>query len=172
MPRGYGMASYGTVGGGVGRKPTLYGFTTEQDQYDLRDDLTSRVLPAIQESPQRADYFRLYHRPRKKESSSWAMVRSVGRKISGLWPFWSSDDVMEEDEEAVIARRRLGKSGRRLRMPPMPPMQHGGRRRYSGMDRLTAGPRLDRGPLVGALWSVSVEPGDDLDEEDDYMVRV
>ena len=54
-------------------------------------------------------------------------------------------------------------------MPPSPPM-HGGRRRYSGMDRLAAGPRLDRGPLVGALWSVSVEPGDDLDEEDDYMV--
>ena len=166
MPRGYGMASYGTVGGGVGREAPIHGVTTEQDQYDVRDDLTSRVLPAIQESPLRADYFRLYHRPRKKESSSsWAMVRSVGRKISGLWPFWSSDDVMEEDEEAVIARRRLGgKSGRRLRMPP--PVQHG-RRRY-----MTTGPRLDRGPLVGALWSVSVEPGDDLDEDDDYMVSV
>ena len=164
------MASYGTVGGGVGREAPLHGVTTEQDQYDLRDDLTSRVLTAVQESPVRADYFRLYHRPRKKESSSsWAMVRSVGRKISGLWPFWSSDDVMEEDEEAVIARRRLGgKSGRRLRVPP-PPMQHGGRRRYSG---LTTGPRLDRGPLVGALWSVSVEPGDDLDEDDDYMVSL
>ena len=159
-PRGHGLDTLGPVG----REAALYSGISARDQ---SDELTSRVWPAIQ-----ADYLRAYHRPRKKEwedSSSWALVRSVGRKISGLWPFWSSE-VRGEDDESVIARRRLGKSSRRLRPPPPPPMH--GRGRYNGMNRMMHGPRLDRGPMVGALWSVSVEPVDDTDGEDDYMVSL
>ena len=122
MPRGHGLATLGPVGGGVGRDAALYNGISARDQ---SDELTSRVWPAIQ-----ADYLRAYHRPRKKvaageweDSSSWALVRSVGRKISGLWPFWS-EGVSGEDDESVIARRRLGKSSRRLRPPPRPPMRH------------------------------------------------
>lgn len=160
MPGGYGLATFGPVGG-IGHEAAFYSGSTQPSP--TKDRLTSRVLPAIQEL-QRADFLRAYHRPRKKESSSsWALVRSVGRKISGLWPFWSDAREGEDDDESVI--RRLGKSSRRLR--PAPPMH--GRGRYNGMNRVM--PRLDRGPMVGALWSVSVEPGgDDMDGEDDYMV--
>ena len=173
MPGGYTLAAFGPVGGGGGggREAAFYGGSGARDRSAARDELASRVYPAIQELPPRADYLRAYHRPRKKkESSGWALVRSVGRKISGLWPFWSSE-VRGEDDESVIARRRLGKSSRRLRPPPPPPPMHG-RGRYNGMNRMMHGPRLDRGPMVGALWSVSVEPVDDTDGEDDYMVSL
>ena len=159
-PRGHGLDTLGPVG----REAALYGGISARDQ---SDELTSRVWPAIQ-----ADYLRAYHRPRKKEwedSSSWALVRSVGRKISGLWPFWS-EGVSGEDDESVIARRRLGKSSRRLRPPLRPlPMRHSRGRYNAGM---MLGPRLDRGPMVGALWSVSVDHGDELVGEDDYMVNL
>ena len=168
MSRGYSLATFGPVGGrggGGGGGAAIYSESGSR-LGAARDELTSRVLPAIH-----PEHWREYHRPRSRKegpsssSSSWALVRSVGRKISGLWPFWS-EGGMEGEEESVIARRRLGKSSRRLRPPPV----HGSRGRHGGMV-LGPPPRLDRGPVAGTLWSVRVESGEDVDGEGDLMVR-